>query len=273
MIRVVDRVPTYPNRIKITRADGTSEYVTWERADEPTEVGTPINKALFDSIAADMGLAQTTTLYVSTSGSDALGNGTAANPYATIQKAIDSLPKNLNGHDVVISIAEGTYDEDVYVSRTFGGVLNLDGIAGTTVSIRSLRVVYGAIVQVQNINLNVTGSIFDSGIGVTNAYLLCTSAIKIINGSPIGVYMNMNALCYFASLEISNTTSSAIFSTNNSSAYVASLTGINNTGIGLRAFGGARIAYSISTLAATTATAALTGGRIYTGAQTSVPNY
>lgn len=39
-----DRVPTYPGRTKITREDGTVEYVTLERADAPLEEGTPLNK-------------------------------------------------------------------------------------------------------------------------------------------------------------------------------------------------------------------------------------
>ncbi len=48
-----DRIPTLPGRMKIIRSDGTTEYVTMERADEPTEVGTPLNKAtLFDSVQA-----------------------------------------------------------------------------------------------------------------------------------------------------------------------------------------------------------------------------
>lgn len=42
-----DRIPTQPNRVKITKSDGSSEYVTWERADEPTQEGTPLNKATF----------------------------------------------------------------------------------------------------------------------------------------------------------------------------------------------------------------------------------
>lgn len=54
MIEVKDRVPTYPGRMKLTKQDGSSEYVTLERADSPTQAGTPINKALFDSIAADI---------------------------------------------------------------------------------------------------------------------------------------------------------------------------------------------------------------------------
>lgn len=55
-----DRVPKYPGRVKITHADGTSEYVTLERADEPVSgnEGTPLNKAtlLSDDTAAMLGL-------------------------------------------------------------------------------------------------------------------------------------------------------------------------------------------------------------------------
>ena len=54
MIDVKDRVSTYPGRVKLTKQDGSSEYVTLERADAPTQEGTPINKALFDSILADL---------------------------------------------------------------------------------------------------------------------------------------------------------------------------------------------------------------------------
>lgn len=54
-----DRVPKYPGRVKITHDDGTSEYVTLERADEPVSgnEGTPLNKAtlLSDDTAAMLG--------------------------------------------------------------------------------------------------------------------------------------------------------------------------------------------------------------------------
>lgn len=54
MMDVKDRVSTYPGRVKLTKANGSSEYVTLERADAPTQDGTPINKALFDSIKDDL---------------------------------------------------------------------------------------------------------------------------------------------------------------------------------------------------------------------------
>lgn len=51
----VDRQSTYPNRYKITRADGSTEFVTLERADEPTVAGTPLNAETFNSLFADLG--------------------------------------------------------------------------------------------------------------------------------------------------------------------------------------------------------------------------
>lgn len=55
MIEVKDRVPTRPNRIRLTdESTGEIKYFVWERADEPSEVGTPLNKELFDSIGSDI---------------------------------------------------------------------------------------------------------------------------------------------------------------------------------------------------------------------------
>ena len=50
MIEVKDRIPTKPNRIRIIPENGEPFYAVWERADEPIEEGTPVNKYLFDSI-------------------------------------------------------------------------------------------------------------------------------------------------------------------------------------------------------------------------------
>lgn len=62
MKEVIDRVPTRPNRIKLTsESDGSINYYAWERADEPTVDGTPINKELFDSIGTDITSLQQTT--------------------------------------------------------------------------------------------------------------------------------------------------------------------------------------------------------------------
>lgn len=49
-----DRKSTYPNRYKVTRSDGTIEYITLERADEPTVVGTPLNAVTFNEIIDEL---------------------------------------------------------------------------------------------------------------------------------------------------------------------------------------------------------------------------
>ena len=54
MIEVLDRVPTYPGRVKLIPVAGQPNVYDMVRADEPIEVGTPINKALFTSIRNDL---------------------------------------------------------------------------------------------------------------------------------------------------------------------------------------------------------------------------
>lgn len=57
MIEVIDRIPTYPGRVKMTPVEGQENTYDMVRADAPVEVGTPINKALFDSYAAKINAA------------------------------------------------------------------------------------------------------------------------------------------------------------------------------------------------------------------------
>lgn len=47
-----DRVPQKPGRVKITPENGTAYYATMERADEPVEVGTPLNAGRFNEMVA-----------------------------------------------------------------------------------------------------------------------------------------------------------------------------------------------------------------------------
>ena len=54
MIEVKDRIPTYPGRVKLIPVAGQANTYDLVRADEPIEAGTPINKALFESINTEM---------------------------------------------------------------------------------------------------------------------------------------------------------------------------------------------------------------------------
>lgn len=50
MIEVIDRISTYPGRVRLIPVPGQANTYDMVRADEPIEPGTPINRALFTSI-------------------------------------------------------------------------------------------------------------------------------------------------------------------------------------------------------------------------------
>lgn len=234
MIPVVDRVPTYPNRIKITKSDGSSEYVTWERADEPTVEGTPINKALFDSIATDIGLTADQTVFVTTAGSDTLGDGTNANPYATIGKAVSTLPKNLNGKQMLINVAAGTYNETVRLTDYTSGVIRIHGVQGAGVTITGLSI-ENSLVLIDAINLNVGGGgIFVGSLGM----LYCASGNISVNGATNGVTLRYGSVLEISTtLTINNAATNAVWVQYASTASVANLAGSGN-GIGVQVLNG-----------------------------------
>lgn len=59
MIEVFDRVPTYPGRVKLTPVAGQENTYDMTRNDVPTDPGTPLNRALFESIRKDITALQT----------------------------------------------------------------------------------------------------------------------------------------------------------------------------------------------------------------------
>lgn len=54
MKEVKDRMPKYPGRVKMIAVPGQPDTYDMVRADDPTEPGTPINRALFESIKTDI---------------------------------------------------------------------------------------------------------------------------------------------------------------------------------------------------------------------------
>lgn len=82
--KFVDREALYPNRYKITRGDGSVEYVTIERADEPTVAGTPLNaetlNGIIDALNSDEVIPMDKGGTGATDGSAGLKNLLAAGP-------------------------------------------------------------------------------------------------------------------------------------------------------------------------------------------------
>jgi hypothetical protein len=65
------------------------------------------------------------SLYVTTTGSDVTGDGTQSKPYRTISYAVNTLPKDLGGFTVNISVYDGNYDEIVYVQGFQNGIFSI----------------------------------------------------------------------------------------------------------------------------------------------------
>lgn len=56
MIEVLDRIPTYPGRVRLVPVNGLADTYDMVRADEPIEPGTPLNRALFESVRSDLSI-------------------------------------------------------------------------------------------------------------------------------------------------------------------------------------------------------------------------
>lgn len=74
--------------------------------------------------------------YVATTGSDAAGDGTIGNPWATVQYAINFVAGNIDfsGHRTTINIGAGTFAGASVPSTASGGILMIQG-AGSTQTI------------------------------------------------------------------------------------------------------------------------------------------
>lgn len=272
-IRWVDRVPTNPNRMKITPENGSAYYATVERADSPSVVGTPVNAANLNAMQEAAGLTAHRAVYVSTAGSDSLGDGSQANPYATISKAISTIPVNLNGYTARIYIAAGTYTENVTVQNFGNGIIGFSGNSGDVVTISGeFRITNVKYMEVFNISLNLVGSylnVVGSKVSIHSKFFASDNyrAIYADQGSSVA---------FLNTVTVNNATAAensiAIVSTYCSNVYVDTLMGENL--VAFAATRGAVCSYGADESTSTSAKFYTErGGRIYTGAQTNFPNY
>lgn len=99
---------------------------------------------------------------VSPAGEDIPGGFAGGKLYKTIQYAVNTLPKNLNGKTAVVVIDAGTYDEDVVINGFSNGKLSIQYSAGQTTlttecNVKSITVSYCDSVFINGFNLTGTG--------------------------------------------------------------------------------------------------------------------
>lgn len=270
---VLDRVPTYPGRVKLTPVAGATNTYDMVRADSPIEEGTPLNKALLDQKAYT--LTQDVTVYVDgAAGNDTTGDGTSAMPFATIQKAADSLPKWLDGYTATISITAGTYEERVVLNGFQGGALKL-GTSNRSVTVRGVQIDACSMVH---IDVNITrSSLGGTPLNIKNGSDVVFVGDRVIDGGSAnvsGVVVESGSTLSSPMLAsgaarkttINNCKYYGIYATESSRVSLGELAGSGN-GVGLYVTDGSVASYHSYTMTAGTGGITASGGRIYGGAQ------
>lgn len=211
---------------------------------------------------------ENSTIYVSTNGNDASGDGSENLPFKTIQHAINSISKNLNNKEITINVASGTYSEDVEVSGFYGGTLRF---YFGTVTINSFSV-YESCIICSGTSLTIAAAGKTYGFYChRGANVICQLPLTV-TGSTNGIYAVFGSRFAGNRAITINSCTYAITSMYASYVYITSLAGSKNNN-GVQAAAGIASVGSIDSAVATTLYITTAGGRIYTGAQTSAPTY
>lgn len=124
MNNVVDRVPTQVlsnGAVRWEQFDSSGNslgYVYLKRADEPTEAGTPLNKALFDSIKTDIQSRLLTANKATQAQAEAGSDNTKYMTSLRVKQAIEAF-KNIKYHSITLSkSAETTVNISNYITDT-----------------------------------------------------------------------------------------------------------------------------------------------------------
>lgn len=208
------------------------------------------------------------TIYVSASGNDASGDGSESYPFRTIQHAIDCAPKDLAGKEITINIASGTYAEDLTISGFSGG---------------SLRLTFGAV-TINSITFHETRAIMSgTSLAITasgktygfhchrDSNIICQIPLTI-TGSTYGLFVGYGSKFAGRSKITVNSCTFAATSTYSALLYALELDGSKNNN-GVQAAAGIAMIGTIAAAMASTLYVTTVGGRIYTGAQASIPTY
>lgn len=219
-------------------------------------------------------LKESLYMYVSPTGSDTTGDGTQTKPFATIGKALSLVPPNLNNNNAIIFLAAGTYNEGISISNKSNGHVSIatqsrvdviingdfDVHECTSVSIGSfssftingrMHIDTAQTVYVQADTLVITDTVYGNALDVRAANFSASSSVRLKSVSyGSGILLGPNGDVYCEDITIDA-----------------------GTGTGIYADFGGKVTYNTITNNATTKIRTSRGGRIYSGAQTSAPNY
>lgn len=241
----VERVTAYLNPESLVTRDGDISETVIETLDTvedkyPIPAAGESVKRFFGKVLTFLKnirpLTENINIYVSTTGSDILGDGTPGNPFKTIQHAIDIVPKDLNGYNATIIVDVGTYLEDITIKAFRGGSLNLysankDTLTNTCI-VNSIEVsVCGsAYIRVNGFNLVTTSREAIAVYGCNGAYI--TYCQSTITSSFVGI-QSWESYCNIEHCKISNHNTAALYGNSTGTSADWDSGSIGNT-IGIR---------------------------------------
>lgn len=217
---------------------------------------------LFDNAASQAAEALTYYVAPSPTGNDANDGLTAETPFATIQRALDAIPKNLNGFEARIVLAHGSYN-GFTADGYSGGTLTFTGAVTADIYIMS-EILISNCYKVQ-----VTGMgsfIVRSTMRITDTFsVILTENCTVSSTLTDAVVVDRSNVIFTLSLSATGaSTSTSLVADNNSNVFVESLL-IGVSGTGIEVDRGSKVSYSNVTNRATSATFQRRGGRILTG--------
>ena len=210
------------------------------------------------------------TVYVSPSGNDSTGDGTSARPYKTITKALQAIPRNLNGDTATISIAAGVYNESPVI-KGFNGPLRLS--LANSASIKSLTVDGCVVLHTGSMLTLAPTSTGDTGLLIQNGATWVSLADITVSAGTKGIAVQYGSkMSASGVVSIHNTTSIGLEVLSASMADIYNLKGTGNA-TAIASSGGSIISYTLMSISGIARMLTTNGGRIYSGAQISVTNY
>lgn len=231
-------------------------------------------------------LTENITLYVSpATGNDSNDGLTLETAKKTLNGALALIPKNLGGHTATIQCSSSVKDVAASINNFQGGTIQLVGESYHTRSLsisNSSRVSLSVdVLTIEPVSSSETDSALTISAG-SNVLIPSSTAVEIT-----GNYASYAVLVQTAGVltSLSNTAGgvriahnsavnrTAVRTASNGQVYFTMIT-ITNVANGFSAIQGSRIAHgTLNQTGVTTLYATLAGGRIYAGAQTSMPNY
>lgn len=133
MAIVNNRIPTEPNRMLITPEDGSAPfYATVTYADEPTDPGTKINKALFDQVQFFSSKTEEVPVFTNFSSAHS-GENANANSFTAVAadgNTVIAFSKNICAYstDGGENWTESTLPSDIATDKVWSGALIADGV-------------------------------------------------------------------------------------------------------------------------------------------------